>query len=67
MNFLCDSIGVKLQANGCFLDSFGFGIAPVDHGHAVHSDADPVPLGQDLNVIPVVLLADFFRGSPADG
>jgi hypothetical protein len=57
-------VGVQLQADRCFENSFRLRITPVDDQRAVDRDADAVALGQDLDVVPVVLLADFFGRAP---
>src|SRR5581483_1441349 len=62
--FLWDVVGVKLQADGPYFDAFGFRVAPVHHGVAIDRDSNPVALGQDLDVVPVMLLADLLGRSP---
>ena len=60
-HFLWLLVGMKLQPDGSLLDPVRHRLAPVRDKHAIENEAHPVPLGQDLDVIPVVLLADFLR------
>jgi len=51
---------MKLQTNRASHDALGFGIKPIDNGGTVDCKADTIALSQNLHVVPVVLLANFF-------
>src|SRR5262249_4665708 len=57
-------VGVQLEADGRLLDALGVGLAPVGDEGAVEHEADAVALGEDLDFVPVVLLADLLRPGP---
>ena len=67
MYFLGLRVGVELQPDRAFLDALRFRIAPVDDLGAVDRDADAIALGQNLQVIPIVLLADLLGRVAIDG
>src|SRR5579864_4887834 len=66
VDLLRNSVRVELEADWSFLDPVGLGVAPVDDLCAVDGDAHAVALGEDLQVVPVVLLADLLGRGGVD-
>ena len=58
VNFLGLVVRVQLQSDRSFVLRVGLGIAPIDDLHAVDDQAHAVALREDLQVVPIVLLAD---------
>src|SRR5260370_33701223 len=66
MHLLGVLIGMKLQADRPFLDSLWLRVAPVNDLGPIDRHADAVALGQDFQVVPIVLLADFLSRLTVD-
>src|SRR4051812_35879142 len=56
----CRPIGPSLMR-------LGSGAPPTDTRRAIHGHTHPIALGQDFDVVPVVLLADFLGGTAVHG
>lgn len=67
MDFLCHLVGVQLESDWSLLDALGKWIAPIDYRMTVHGNPDAIALGENFQIIPVMLFAHFLCGTAVDG
>ncbi len=67
MDFLRLFVGVQLQTDGAFLHIGRVGLAVIDDLLSINHQPDAISLGKNLQVVPIVLLADRFGRSAVDG
>lgn len=49
---------MQLQTNRSLADAFRFGFAPIADQNTVQGEADPISLGKDFQMVPIVLFTN---------